>query len=183
MAGKKLNKNNRPTTTITQNEKTLKASDFIISKTDTKGTIIYCNQIFTELAGYSASDIIGANHNLIRHPDMPRLAFKIAWDLIKAKKEFFGFVKNLCADGGYYWVFAYITADLDNNGNIVGYTSVRRKPPQSAVDTIAPIYRKLLEAESRGGLDASQKILDEMLKEQRVTYDEFIITLQKDIKV
>ncbi len=183
MAGKKLNKNNRPTATITNHEKTLKSSDFIVSKTDTKGTIIYCNQIFTELAGYSASDIIGSNHNLIRHPDMPRLAYKIAWNLIKEKKEFFGFVKNLCADGGYYWVFAYITADLDDNGSIIGYTSVRRKPPQSAINTITPIYKKLLEAESRGGLDASQKLLNELLQEQNVSYDEFIITLQKDIKV
>ncbi len=183
MAGTKLNKNNRPAASITNHEKRLKDGDFIVSKTDTKGTIIYCNQIFTELAGYSASDIIGSNHNLIRHPDMPRLAYKIAWDLIKAKKEFFGFVKNLCADGGYYWVFAYITADLDSNGNIVGYTSVRRKPPQSAINTIVPIYQKLLEAENRGGLDASQKLLNELLTEQGVSYDEFIITLQKDIKV
>ncbi len=183
MAGNKLNKNNRPAATITNQEKTLKGSDFIVSKTDTKGVIIYCNQIFTSLAGYSASDIIGSNHNLIRHPDMPRLAYKIAWDRIKAKKEFFGFVKNLCADGGYYWVFAYITADLDNNGNIIGYTSVRRKPPQSAIHTITPIYQKLLDAERRGGIDASQKLLDDMLNKQGVSYDEFIITLQKDIKV
>ncbi len=182
MAEKKLNKNDRPAN-ITQNEKTLGDSDFIISKTDTKGTIIYCNQIFTDLAGYSAADIIGSNHNIIRHPDMPRLAYKIAWDLIKAKKEFFGFVKNLCADGGYYWVFAYITADLGNSGNIIGYTSVRRKPPQSAIDTIAPIYKKLLEAESRGGIDASQKILDALLREQGFSYNEFIINLQKDLKV
>ncbi len=182
MAGKNLNKNNRPTN-ITQNKKTLGANDFIISKTDPKGTIIYCNQIFTDLAGYSAADIIGSNHNMIRHPDMPRLAYKIAWDLIKAKKEFFGFVKNLCADGSYYWVFAYITADLDSSSNIIGYTSVRRKPPQSAIDTIVPIYKKFLEAESRGGVDASQKILDELLREQGISYDEFIINLQKDLKV
>jgi PAS domain S-box-containing protein len=182
MSGKKLNKNDRPRN-ITQNAKSLGANDFIVSKTDTKGNITYCNQIFTSLAGYSASDLIGSNHNLIRHPDMPRLAYKIAWDLIKAKKEFFGFVKNLCADGGYYWVFAYITADLDGSDNIIGYTSVRRKPPQSAINTIEPIYKKLLEAESRGGVEASQKILDELLKKQAMSYDEFVINLQKDLKV
>jgi len=163
---------------ITGYEKQLGENDFIISKTDTKGKIIYCNQIFAKMAGYPASDLIGANHNLIRHPEMPKLAFKIAWDRIRAKKEFFGFVKNLCADGGYYWVLAYITADQDNNGNIISYTSVRRKPPRAAISAIEPIYRQLCEAEARSGLDASQRLLDEMLAKGGVTYDEFIIHLQ-----
>lgn len=163
-------------------EKQLGDNDFIVSKTDTSGKIVYCNQIFTKMAGYPASDLIGANHNLIRHPDMPRLAFKIAWDRIKAKKEFFGFVKNLCADGSYYWVLAYITADLDANGQIISYTSIRRKPPRSAINAIEPIYRQLLDAERSGGLDASQRLLDEMLASAGVTYDEFIINLQNETK-
>jgi PAS domain S-box-containing protein len=182
MSGRKLNKNNRPSN-INNNEKSLNAGDFIVSKTDTKGNITYCNQIFVKLAGYTPTDLIGSNHNLIRHPDMPQIAYKLAWERIKAKKEFFGFVKNLSADGGYYWVYAYITADLNSNGNIIGYTSVRRKPPQSAINTITPIYKQLLEAESRGGMDASERLLNELLKENKVSYDEFIINLQKDIRV
>ena len=164
---------------ITNSEKKLNDNDFIVSKTDTHGKIIYCNEIFTKMAGYCASDLIGANHNLIRHPDMPKLAFKIAWDMIKTKKEFFGFVKNLCADGGYYWVFAYITPDLDPDGTIVSYTSVRRKPPQSAIDIIVPLYRQLVDAEKSGGMEASKKILDDLLKEHKTIYDELIINLQK----
>jgi PAS domain S-box-containing protein len=182
MSSKNLSKKDAPSS-ITNNEKKLSADDFIISKTDTSGKIIYCNEIFTKLSGYPAADLIGANHNLIRHPDMPKIAFKLAWDLIKSKKEFFGFVKNLSADGGYYWVYAYITADLNSNGNIIGYTSVRRKPPQSAINTITPIYKQLLEAESRGGMDASERLLNELLKENKVSYDEFIINLQKDMRV
>ncbi len=131
------------------------------------------------MAGYPASDLIGANHNLIRHPDMPRIAFKVAWDLIKNKKEFFGLVKNLMRDGGYYWVFAYITADLDANGNIISYTSVRRKPPQSAIDTIVPIYKLLTDAEKRGGMDASSKLLNNFLAEHKTTYEQFVTNLQK----
>lgn len=164
---------------INNNEKKLGDNDFIVSKTDTKGKIIYCNEMFTQMAGYPPSDIIGANHNLIRHPDMPRIAFKIAWDLIQNKKEFFGFVKNLCSDGGYYWVFAYITADLDSRGTIISYTSVRRKAPQSAIDIITPIYKSLLEAESRGNIDAAQKVLNELLKSHKIEYDEFVINIQK----
>jgi PAS domain S-box-containing protein len=177
MSHKSLSKLDAPKN-ITNREKVLNQNDFIVSKTDTKGKIIYCNEIFAQMAGYPAADIIGANHNLIRHPDMPKLAFKVLWDLVQNKDEFFGFVKNLRADGGYYWVFAYITADLDANGNIISYTSVRRKMPQSAIDIITPIYRQLLDAERSGGVEASQRVLNNLLEENGVEYNEFVINLQ-----
>ncbi len=178
MSAKTLSKLDAPKN-ITNSEKKMGDNDFIVSKTDTKGKIIYCNEIFTKMAGYPAADLIGANHNLIRHPDMPRIAFKLAWDLIQNKKEFFGFVKNLCADGGYYWVLAYITADIDASGNIVSYTSIRRKPPQSAINAIEPIYKLLIDAEKSGGMDASAKLLGNFLEENKIEYDELVINLQK----
>ncbi len=177
MSHKSLSKLDAPKN-ITNREKVLNQDDFIVSKTDTKGKIIYCNEIFADMAGYPAKDLIGANHNLIRHPDMPKLAFKVLWDLVQKKDEFFGFVKNLRADGGYYWVFAYITADLDLNGNITSYTSVRRKMPQSAIDIITPIYRQLVDAEKRGGVQASGALLTNLLEEQGLAYNEFVINLQ-----
>jgi len=182
MSKKHLSKLDAPKT-ILDTERKLGDNDFIISKTDTKGKIIYCNEIFTEMSKYPARDLIGANHNLIRHPDMPRVAFKVAWDLIQSKQEFFGFVKNLSADGGFYWVFAYITADLDEKGNIISYTSVRRKPPQSAVDAIAPIYKLLVDTEKKGGVDASAKVLNDFLTEQKTTYNELVMNLQKGVKL
>ncbi len=178
MPQKNLSKQDAPKN-ISNNEKKLGDNDFIVSKTDLKGKIIYCNEIFTKMAGYSASELIGANHNLIRHPDMPQIAFKVAWDLIKDKKEFFGFVKNLSADGGFYWVFAYITADLDESGKIISYTSIRRKPPQSAIDAIAPVYKLLIDAEKSGGMDASSKLLGNFLKENETTYEVLVMNLQK----
>jgi len=178
MSSKNLSKLNAPKNII-DNEKKLKDNDFIVSKTNLKGKIIYCNEIFMDMAGYSASELIGANHNLIRHPDMPRIAFKIAWNLIQNNKEFFGFVKNLRADGGYYWVFTYITADLDENGKIISYTSIRRKAPQSAIDAIVPVYKLLLDAEKKGGMDASQKVLESFLEKNETTYDELIFNLQE----
>lgn len=178
MSRKNLSKQDAPKN-ITNSEKKLGDDDFIVSKTDLKGKIIYCNEIFAKMAGYPPTDLIGANHNLIRHPDMPRLAFKVLWDLVKDKKEFFGFVKNLCADGGYYWVLAYITPDLDPSGKIVSYTSIRRKAPQSAIDTIVPIYKQLLDAERSGGMDASAKLLAKVLEDNKVGYDELAINLQK----
>ena len=182
MARKSLSKSDAPKN-ITQNEKQLDENDFIVSKTDTQGKIIYCNEIFAKMAGYSPADLIGANHNLIRHPDMPRVAFKHAWNLIQNKKEFFGFVKNLCADGSYYWVFTYITADIDSSEKIISYTSVRRKPPRSAINKIIPLYKLFLDAEKNGGVSASEKLLNDYLDKNKVEYDEFIIDLQKDIRV
>ena len=177
MSSKKLSKLDAPKN-ITGAEKVLNENDFIVSKTDTKGNIIYCNEIFAKMAGYSFEQLIGANHNLIRHPDMPKVAFKVLWDRIQSKKEFFGLVKNLCADGGYYWVYAYFTPDLDTNGNIIGYTSVRRKPPQSAINQIIPIYKTLLDAERSGGTESSMKILNELLDKYDFEYNEFVINLQ-----
>ncbi len=183
MAGRNLSKADAPRN-YNNNEKKLNEDDFIVSKTDTKGKIIYCNEIFSKMAGYCPADLIGSNHNVIRHPDMPKIAFKLAWDLIKNKKEFFGFVKNLSADGGYYWVLAYITPDIDpNSGQIVSYTSVRRKPPQSAIDQIIPIYKLLVDAERRGGMQASGELLTNFLQEHKISYDEFVINLQKGAKL
>jgi len=183
MASKKLSKSDAPKNP-NNNEKRLNENDFIISKTDTKGKIIYCNEIFTKMAGYSPSDLIGSNHNVIRHPDMPKFAFKHLWNVIKEKKEFFGFVKNLCADGGYYWVYAYITPDIDpSSGQIISYTSVRRKAPQSAIDQIAPIYQQMLNAERSGGVEASGRLLTNLLEEHKLSYDEFVINLQKGAKL
>jgi len=182
MSSKSLSKLDAPKN-ITNREKVLSQDDFIVSKTDTKGKIIYCNEIFTEMAGYPAKDLIGANHNLIRHPDMPKLAYKVLWDVIQKKEEFFGLVKNLRADGGYYWVFAYITADLDLNGNIISYTSFRRKINPSAVEIITPIYKQLLDAERTGGISASAKILNDLLKKHNLEYTEFVINLQLGAKL
>jgi len=178
MSTKTLSKKDTPKR-ILDTEKKLGDNDFIVSKTDLKGKIIYCNEIFTKMAGYKASELISANHNLIRHPDMPQIAFKVAWDLIQDKKEFFGFVKNLSADGSYYWVFAYITADLDTSGEIISYTSIRRKPPQSAIDQIAPVYKLLVDAEKSGGMNASLKLLGDFLEEHKTTYEELVLNLQK----
>ncbi|WOE69218.1 PAS domain-containing protein [Hydrogenimonas thermophila] len=168
---------------ITSNEKIMDDNDFIVSKTDTKGYITYFNEVFMEMAGYTHEELMGANHNLIRHPHMPRIAFKLAWDLIQNGKEFFGFVKNLRKDGGFYWVFAYITPDYDSSGNIIGYTSFRRKPPRSAIEQIEPIYRLLVDEERKGGMDASLKLLQNFLKEHKISYNTLVMSLQMGAKL
>jgi len=160
------------------NEKKMKDNDFIVSKTNQKGIITYCNEVFMQMAGYTEDELLKKNHNIIRHPDMPKVAFKLAWDLISSGQEFFGFVKNMSKDGSYYWVFANITPDYDAQNKIIGYTSIRRKPNQSAVDTVIPIYKKMCELEKTGGMQASGKFLFDFLDDNNVTYDELIISLQ-----
>lgn len=158
----------------------LKDGDFIVSKTDSKGIITYCNKIFIEMSGYNEYELLGVNHNIVRHPDMPQVAFKVAWDLVKSGKEFFGFVKNLRKDGGFYWVFTNISADYDLQGNIIGYTSVRRKPNSAALQTIIPLYKDLLLAEQRGGMNASGAAVGELLASKNMEYNELIMALQGD---
>ncbi|MGM0533595.1 MAG: PAS domain-containing protein [Campylobacterota bacterium] len=162
-----------------ENEKMMKESDFIVSKTDTKGKITYGNEIFIQMSGYSEEELLGAPHNILRHPDMPRIVFKLLWDYIQRKDEIFAYVKNLCKDGSYYWVNANVTASLDESGRIIGYYSVRRKPNPKALEVIKPLYAQLLQAEKTGGMEASLKLLQSKLEQQGVGYDEFIANLQQ----
>jgi PAS domain S-box-containing protein len=165
--------------TPNQTQKSLNAEDFIVSKTDQHGKIVYGNKTFIKLSGYDESELLGAPHSLLRHPDMPKIVFKLLWDRIKNKEEIFAYVKNLCKDGSYYWVFANATATVDPNGSIRDYHSVRRKPSEKALAVIPGLYTQLLSAERTGGLDASKTLLDKILNEQGVSYDGFILSLQQ----
>ena len=132
-----------------------------------------------QIVGARSDELIGKPHNIVRHPDMPRIVFKILWEYIKNKKEVFAYVKNKSFDGSFYWVFANVTASLDQNGNIIGYYSVRRKPNAKALEIIIPLYKQLLEAEKGGGIDASSELLDNILREKNKSYDELMNDLQR----
>ncbi len=166
--------------TPTNVERPMRESDFIVSKTNPKG-ITYGNPIFIEFSGYTETEILGSQHNIIRHPDMPRSAFKLAWDTIQSGKEFFAYIKNMSKDGSFYWVFTHITPDFDHHGNIVGYTSVRRCPKRSAIETIAPVYQQMLAAEQAAGardaITAGTQVLVDLLKSANAQYESFIFSL------
>ena len=166
---------NRPTPL--NREFTFKDNEFIVSKTDTNGKIIYCNETFIDISAYDESELLGKPHNIIRHPDMPRTIFKFLWKTISQGKEIFAYVKNLRKDGGYYWVYAHVTPTYDDTGKIKGYHSVRRKPRSDALEKIEPIYKSLIEKERSNGLEAGINFLMNYLEERKVEYDEFIFTL------
>ncbi|OIP53481.1 MAG: PAS sensor protein [Helicobacteraceae bacterium CG2_30_36_10] len=153
--------------------------DFIISKTDLKGRLTYVNKIFIDIAEYTEEELLGQAHNIVRHVDMPKAIFKLLWATIQKKEELFAYVINRTKGGNAYWVFANITASLDDKGQALGYYSVRRKANPQALEIIKPLYVKMLEAEKRGGIEASNKILTDILKEKGMDYNEFIISIQK----
>ena len=160
-------------------ERTLNQDDFIVSKTDTKGKIIYGNKIFIKISGYSEAELLGQPQSILRHPDMPKIVFKLLWDRVQNKQEIFAYIKNMCKDGAHYWVYANVTATLDERGNIRDFHSVRRKPSQKALSVIPNLYAQLLNAERSGGMEASRTLLEKTLKDQGVDYDGFILSLQQ----
>lgn len=127
---------------ITNVEYILKDSETVVSKTDLHGNIIYVNASFVEISGYSESELIGAPQNIVRHPDMPPEAFEDFWGTIKSGKAWTGLVKNRCKNGDHYWVEANAAPMLEN-GQTIGYTSVRVKPTREQVAAAERAYRAI----------------------------------------
>ena len=119
----------------------------IVSSTDLKGIITYANRKFCDISDYTKEELVGKNHNIVRHPDMPKAAFKEVWDTIAEGKDWTGIVKNLRKDGRYYWVYSHISPVL-NEGEITGYTAARRPASENEILEIIPIYQALLKKES-----------------------------------
>lgn len=165
----------------TQQERVMREDDFLVSRTDLKGRLLYGNQIFIEFSGYQEHELLGQQHNIVRHPDMPRGVFKFLWDTIQQQQECFAYVKNMSKDGGYYWVFANVTSSLDANGQVEGYFSVRRKPKPQAVQVVADLYRQMLDEERRAGpkdaCAASLALLNGLLAQKGVSYESFILSI------
>lgn len=115
----------------------------IVSCTDLDGIITHANAAFVEISGWQREELIGAPHYILRHPDMPRVAFKQLWDTVQAGNKWNGYVKNLCKDGAYYWVYATVIPNV-RGGKVVGYTSVRRKPSRKRIEELIPVYAQWL---------------------------------------
>lgn len=172
----------RPTVPPTGVERFFDDDDVIVSKTDLKGKITYANRVFIEVSGFTEDELIGAPHNLIRHPDMPQAVFKLLWDTIESGREIFAYVVNQAKNGDHYWVLAHVTPTFDDEGRIIGYHSNRRVPERDAVEKAAGLYAALLEEEKRHdnpkeAMAASTKMLAAALEQQKVEYDEFVFSL------
>nr|WP_024641301.1 PAS domain-containing methyl-accepting chemotaxis protein [Pseudomonas syringae] len=137
-------RNNQP---ITQHERTFPAEQRLISTTDTRGTITYCNDAFVDISGYSEAELLGAAHNTVRHPDVPPAVFEHMWTTLKSGQPWMGIVKNRCKNGDHYWVNAYVTPVLENR-QVVGFESVRIKPTAEQVRRAEALYTRLNKGKS-----------------------------------
>lgn len=127
---------------VTNNEVVMKDGSTLVSKTNLKGAITYVNRDFIEISGFSEAELVGKNHNIVRHPDMPPEAFDDLWKTIQSGKPWTGYVKNRCKNGDYYWVRADVTP-IFHNGQISEFISVRSKPSQQEVAAASEFYLKL----------------------------------------
>ena len=162
--------------------------EIIVSKTDLRGIITYANDVFIRVSGYSESELIGAPHSILRHPEMPRCVFKLLWDTLKSGNEIFAYVLNLAKDGSQYWVFAHVTPSYDLKGNPVGYHSNRRVPYPDALAKVRPLYAQLLAVEKRAanpnaGMEASFKMMVDLLQSQSMDYGKFVFSLSNQTQL
>ena len=132
-------RNNQP---ITITEHTFPADQRLISTTDQQGQITYCNQAFIDISGFTAAELQGAPHNLVRHPDVPPAVFAHMWQTLKQGKPWMGIVKNRCKNGDFYWVNAYVTPILQD-AQVIGYESVRVKPSREQIARASALYERI----------------------------------------
>lgn len=164
-------------------ERKLDKDDIIVSKTNLKGHITYANDIFLDIADFTLSDVLNKPHSLIRNQVMPRCIFQLLWERLQAGREIFAYVVNNTKNNdGFYWVLAHVTPSRDDVGNIISYHSSRRSPSDAAISKISALYRKLLDVENRSsnrkdGQKASYALLQKILGEKEMDYDEFIQTV------
>jgi len=115
----------------------------MITETDPRGIITYANRKFREMTGFTKEELIGSPHNINRHPDMPKGAFRGMWKTISAKKVWHGYVKNMRKDGKFYWVIVYVQPKYDEDNNILGYVAGRKIPDANALKEIEARYAQL----------------------------------------
>jgi PAS domain S-box-containing protein len=163
-------------------ERTFGDDEIIVSKTDTKGRLTYANPLFLRVSRYTEADLIGQPHSVIRHPDMPRVVFRLMWETIQAGQEIFAYVNNLASDGAHYWVFAHVTPSRTPGGALAGYHSNRRSPGRTAVREADALYRRLRAEEAKhprpaDAMRASGLLLEAELAARGMTYDELVWSL------
>lgn len=169
---KRLTKKDRPTPI--DEEIIIPDEEVLVSVTDPKGIITDANDVFAKVSGYSKEELVGASHNVIRHPDMPKVMFKIVWDHIKDRENVMAVVKNLAKDGRYYWVVTDFITRVDADRNIINYTAYRRPVDDLVKDAVIPLYKALCAIEDLAGMEASEKFLVDYFENIGMTYDELV---------
>jgi len=171
----------RPTFAPTGRERQFEHHELFFSTTDPKGVILSGNDVFVRVSGYPFGKLVGSAHNIIRHPDIPQAVFKLLWDYLDAGRPFAGYVKNMAADGGHYWVVVLVVPIAR------GYLSVRFKPSTPLLRVVEDVYRQMLALERgvgtapgawRHGMQLATEFLLSTLKAKGFSgYDDFMQTV------
>lgn len=155
--------------------------EFMVTKTDLKGNLIYANRAFMQISGYPEYELLGKPHSIIRHPDMPHGIFRLLWETIESGRECFLYLKNLTRNGDFYWVFSNVSVDRDDKGSPKAYFSVRRRPSREGVEAIKPLYQEMRRIEQSAGsgdaAGASLRWLMHYVESKGHSYESFIHTL------
>jgi PAS domain S-box-containing protein len=146
----------------------------LVSKTDPKGIITDGNEAFEEISGYSREELIGSSHNVIRHPDMPKVMFKLVWDRIMDKENIMAIIKNLAKDGRYYWVATDFITRVNADREILDYTAYRKPVCQEVIDAIIPLYDMLNAIERFSGMEDAEAFLKYYFEKNKTNYDDYI---------
>lgn len=155
----------------------ISSRNFIVSKTDEKGKILYVNDVFCDVTGYEEIEVLGKAHSILRHPDMPAVIFYLMWDKIKSGQNIRALVKNLARSGKYYWVSTDFEINYESGSKT--YIAFRRAVSKKTVRTIEPLYEHLLRIEKAHGLQASLVYLQGFLNERHVTFEEYMDSILK----
>lgn len=131
---------------VSERERPYPAGRLIISRTDLDGIITHCNEAFVEISGYERDELIGQPQSILRHPDMPKAPYDDLWRTLRAGNKWHGYIKNLCKDGSHYWVYATAVPNK-RNGQVMGYTSVRREPSRKKIQEAMALYKESLAKE------------------------------------
>lgn len=152
-------------------------SKILSSKTDSKGNILYANEAFIDVCGYDDHEISGKPHNILRHPDMPKIIFKKLWEKLSQGEHSSVIAKNLSKTGRYYWTFIDIDVSIDAS-NTTCFTGKQKAVSNNILNVIEPLYRKLLSVENANGIEASENFLIGYLEERNKTsFSEYVLSL------
>lgn len=153
----------------------------LMSRTNKHGHIMASNEAFQEVSGYTEAELYDQPHSLIRHPDMPKVVFKILWENLKGRQNFHAIIKNLSKSGKYYWVITNFEIIRNEKDEITAFVSYRKALPKSLINEhIAPLYERLLKIEKANGMEVSERYFKGFLEDRKTTYDKFIRTLLKE---
>ncbi len=164
-------------------EKFFDSDTIIISKTDLSGKITYVNNNFLQMTGYKESEVIGRPHSIVRHSQMPRSIFALLWSTIKERREIFIYLISKCKNNDYYWANANIVPTFNAKNELIAYHCERYAPDKKIIDRhILPLYNELLAIEknytnSKEGMLAAIKHIQNILAQNNVNYDEYISSL------